>query len=101
MDTTMKCSNCDREVGLVEFSTYAEAYFLKLMLPALATFVVGAITYRFTHATHETRGIIDETMAGLANNFSIMCPHCKQIDWYPASGVKPKKLEQKSEQSVS
>lgn len=35
MDTTMKCANCDREMGLMEFLTYAEAYFLKLAVPAL------------------------------------------------------------------
>lgn len=39
-------------------------------------------------------------MAGLATNFSIACPHCKQVDWYPASGKKPEKLKEKSEHEV-
>jgi hypothetical protein len=29
------------------------------------------------------------SMAGLAKNFSMKCPNCGQIDWYPVSGVKP------------
>ena len=44
-----------------------------------------------------TRGFVDETMAGLANNFSMACPNCKHADtpWYPGTQLKPKKITQK------
>ncbi|MFH0898071.1 MAG: hypothetical protein V1855_00660 [bacterium] len=105
MDTTIKCNNCDREMGLVEFSTYGEAYFIKLIAPAIASFVVAAIIQRLSTPTKgmidvETRGVIDTNMAGLATNFSIACPNCGQINWYPASRPKPQKVEKKSKQAI-
>ena len=93
MDTTIKCNSCSREMGLVEFLTYPKAYFMKLMAPALASFVAGAIGYRLSA---ETRGIVDGTMSGRAKNFSITCPNCENIDWYPVFGKKPKKIKQKN-----
>ena len=100
MDTKMNCSECGREMGLAEFLTYAEAYFLKLIIPTAIPFIISAINHKLSNETNNTRGVIDESMAGLANNFSIACPHCKQVDWYPASGEKPKKLESKSKDVV-
>ena len=98
MDTKMKCSKCEREMGLAEFLTYVEAYFLKLIAPAAISFIISAISQKFSSTT---RGIVDESMAGLANNFAITCPNCKAVDcWYPASGKKPKKLETKKDLSV-
>ncbi|MFA6527039.1 MAG: hypothetical protein WCT20_01305 [Candidatus Babeliales bacterium] len=106
MDTTMKCSNCGREMGLAEFLTYAEAYFLKLIIPATVPFLIAALANEISNKTKgavvdgQTRGVIDQSMSGLANNYSIACPHCKKIDWYPASGPRPEKLEE-SEDIVS
>ena len=62
MDTTIKCNNCDREIG-------------------------------YTLSTR-TRGIVDTNMSGLATNFKIACPNCGQINWYPASGPKPKNINE-------
>lgn len=105
MDTTIKCCNCDREMGLGEFLTYVETYLLKLIVPATVPFLIAALTREILARTkapvnRKTRGFIDNSMAGLANNYSITCPHCKQVDWYPASTPKPKKLEEKSKQEV-
>ncbi len=105
MDTTIKCNNCGREMGLTEFLTYPEAYLMKLIIPLVVPFIVTAIaneiaTRAKASAGGETRGIIDNSMAGLAQNFSIACPNCGQIHWYPASGPKPKKLKEKSKQAV-
>jgi hypothetical protein len=101
MDTKMKCAECDREVGLVEFLTYVEAYFLKHIVPAAIPFLIAAITQKFSNKpAHETKGIIDETMSGLANNFSITCPNCQQTNWYPISTEKPKKIKQKEPSKV-
>ncbi len=98
MDTKMKCCKCEREMGLAEFLTYVEAYLLKLIAPAAITFIISAITHKFSN---ETRGIVDESMAGLANNFAITCPNCKAVDcWYPASGKRPKKLKTKRDMSL-
>ena len=105
MDTTIKCCNCDREMGLVEFATYGEAYLIKLVAPAIASFIVAAIVQKLSTSTkeiidYESRGFIDENMAGLAKNFSIACPNCGQINWYPTSGPKPKKVKEKSKQVI-
>ncbi len=105
IDTTMKCGNCGREMGLMEFLTYVEAYFLKTIVPATIPFLLAAIATKLSIGTKEinigkTRGVIDTSMAGLSNNFSITCPHCKQVDWYPASGKKPQKVKAKSKNVV-
>lgn len=105
MDTTIKCNNYDREMGLVEFSTYAESYFIKLIAPQIVSFVVSAIIRQIIDETKrmvevETRGVIDTSMAGLAKNFSIVCPNCGQNNWYPTSGQKPKKVKEKNKQVV-
>ncbi|MFH1643635.1 MAG: hypothetical protein ABIA74_00470 [bacterium] len=98
MDTKMNCCKCDREMSLTEFLTYAEAYLLKFIVPAALPFLISAINQKLSD---KTRGIIDESMAGLANNFAIACPNCKAIDcWYPASGKKPKKLKSKNENII-
>ena len=101
MDTTIKCCNCDREMGLTEFLTYPEAYLMKLIIPLVVPFIVTAIANELAFrskapAGGKTRGVIDNGMAGLAKNFSIACPNCGQINWYPASGPKPKKVKEKS-----
>lgn len=105
MDTTIKCCNCDREMGLAEFLAYPEAYLMKLIAPVLVPFFVGLIAQKLSTQTKgvpdgDTRGFIDENMAGLAKNFSIACPNCGQINWYPTSGPKPKKVKEKSKQAV-
>ena len=105
MDTTIKCCNCDRAMGLAEFLTYPEAYLMKLIAPILVPYFVGLMAQKFSTQTKgvadgETRGVIDNSMAGLAKNFSIACPNCGQINWYPASGPKPKKVKAKSKQVV-
>lgn len=48
------------------------------------------------HFSKPTRGWVDSSMAGLANNFAIACPNCKRSDdaWDPAPIEKPKKLKQ-------
>jgi len=101
MDTTIKCCNCDREMGLTEFLTYPEAYLMKLIIPLVVPFIVTAIANELASRTNEsvggaTRGVIDNGMAGLAKNFSISCPNCGKINWCPASGLKPKKVKDKS-----
>ena len=101
MDTTIKCCNCNREMGLTEFLTYPEAYLMKFIIPLVVPFIVTAIANEISARTKaladgETRGIIDNGMAGLAKNFSISCPNCGQINWYPASGPKPKKINAKN-----
>ncbi|MCF7799991.1 hypothetical protein K9L05_03995 [Candidatus Babeliales bacterium] len=101
MDIKIVCNKCSREMGLVEFLTYVEAYFLKLIVPAAVSFIISAVANKLSKETSESRGIIDETMSGLANNFSIECPHCKQIDWSPISCKKTNKLNQKEENLVN
>lgn len=105
MDTTIKCCNCDREMGLAEFLTYPEAYLTKLIAPVLVSYFIGLMTQKLLTQTKwitdgETRGFIDGNMAGLAKNFSIACPNCGKINWYPASGPKPKEVKGKSKQAV-
>ena len=100
MDTKIICNKCDRVMGLVEFLTYVEAYFLKLIVPAAVSFIIGAIASKISKETNKSKGIIDESMSGLANNFSIECPHCKQIDWSPISFKKINKLDQKKKNII-
>lgn len=88
-------------MGLAEFLIYGEAYLIKLIAPALVPFMIAAIAQKLSADTKgtvdsEKRGIIDESMSGLAKNFSIACPNCEQINWYPASGKKPKQLKAKT-----
>lgn len=84
---------------LAEFLTYPEAYLLKLIAPTLVPIFISALALKISKIT-ETRGFIDESMAGLAKNFSIECPNCGKIDWYPKSGEKPKKVKVKSNKMV-
>lgn len=99
MRMIMKCRTCDYEMGLPEFLTYAEAYLIKTLVVAAAIPLLIAMMQK-TLST-QTRGLIDGTMAGLANNFSITCPNCKKADepWYPGTQQKPKKIKQKTNQN--
>jgi len=81
-------------MGLAEFLTYPEAYLLKLIAPTLVPIFIAALAQAISNKTTKTfddrtRGFIDESMAGLAKNFSIECPNCGEINWYPTSGKKP------------
>ena len=68
-------------MDLWEFLTYAESYFLKILVATAVPFIILAIKQALASAT---RGIIDSQMAGLANSFSITCPKCKIIEgWDP------------------
>lgn len=93
----MKCRKCDYEMELSEFLAYAEAYLIKTLVVATAIpLLIAMIRNAFSSPT---KGFIDGTMSGLANNFAISCPNCKKADepWFPASGKKPKKIKQKKE----
>ncbi len=108
METTIKCNNCAREMDLAEFLTYPEAYLMKFIMPLVVPFIVTAIKNEILARTItaagsagvEARGFIDNSMAGLAHNFSIACPNCGQISWYPASGPKPKEAKEKNNQKI-
>jgi|GEM_PF-1234046 hypothetical protein len=96
MDTTIRCNGCGREMGLTEFLTYPKAYLIKRIAPALVPIFVSLLVQNITNnkkgrSTYDTRGMIDTSMAGLAENFSIHCPNCGELNWYPASGKKPRK----------
>lgn len=97
----MQCRKCHRKMGLVEFSTYPAAYFLKLIIPVLVPAVIAAITQVLSQ---QTKGIIDESMAGLANVFLLACPKCKQSEiWDPISEeelVKPSKVASKKVKQI-
>ena len=82
-------------MGLAEFLTYTEVYLIKTLIVAVAIPVL--IQMIKNSLLTSTRGFVDETMAGLANNFSIACPNCKYVDtpWYPGTQQKPKKIKQK------
>ncbi len=71
----MRCDKCGKEMHLFEFLTYAEAYLLKAIVIASVPFVLAAIKNLLLTPT---RGLINDTMAGLANNFKIKCPKCKK-----------------------
>lgn len=88
----MKCRECNEEMGLAELLTFVEAYFIKnLIIPMITTFVLDAIKNK---VSINSKGVIDETMAGLANRFEIACPKCKKIDcWISAQKQSPKKLK--------
>lgn len=104
MDTTIKCNNCGREMGLAEFLTYPEAYLLKLIAASLVPLFISALAQKIAidakENKHAKKGLIDESMAGLAKNFSIECPICGEINWYPLSQQAPKKNKKKSNELV-
>jgi len=90
----MKCRKCGRIMDLWKFATYVEAYFIKLVAAAAVPFIVTAITQKLSSGT---RGIIDSSMDGLANNFEIACPKCKKPNcWDPAPGEEKSKTSQKT-----
>jgi len=94
----MKCRECNKKMGLVEFSTYPAAYFIKLIAAEVIPQVIAAIVRELSAGK---KGFIDESMAGLANIFKIACPKCKNVDcWDPAAEEKPKKLNPKSDTVV-
>ena len=77
----MTCRKCGRGMDLSEFLTYTESYLIKAIEVAAVPLLVLAIKRLF--AT-ETRGFLDSHMAGLANNFKIVCPNCKKyVCWDP------------------
>lgn len=90
----MKCRKCGRTMDLWEFATYVEAYFIKLVAAAAVPFIVTAIKQKLSSGT---RGIIDSSMAGLANNFEIACPKCKKPNcWDPDPGEEKSKVINKA-----
>jgi hypothetical protein len=55
---------------------------LKLLENVLVQFFVQAAEHLLLS---QTRGVFDNQMAGLANNFKINCPECKAVEcWKPA-----------------
>lgn len=89
----MQCRKCKRTMDLWEFLTYVEAFFMKIISAAAVPFIMTAIKNQFSR-----KGIIDSHMAGLANNFEIVCPNCKKyICWDSAAEIKSKELNQKRE----
>ena len=97
----IKCRVCDYEMGLPEFLTYAEAYLIKTLVVAVAIPLLIAMMHN--KFSTPTRGFVDGTMAGLANNFSVACPNCKKVDepWYPGMQQKPKTVRKKSEKKLN
>ena len=93
----MKCRYCKKKMDLAEFLTYAEAYLIKniLIATAIPLFIAMMKHWLLT----PTKGLIDSTMAGLANNFAMECPQCKRSDkpWDPA----PEKESRISKQKMS
>lgn len=97
----MKCRYCKKKMDLAEFLTYAEAYLIKNVLVAVAIPLFIAMIKHWLSTP--TKGFIDSTMAGLANNFAMECPQCKRADkpWDPAPVKKPKTLKQENENVIS
>ncbi len=82
----MKCRDCNRKMSLTELTTYPVAYFLKLVAPALIPRVIAAIAHALLPGT---KGVIDESMVGFANNFLISCPKCKKTEcWDPVAELE-------------
>jgi hypothetical protein len=80
-------------MDLWEFLTYVEAFLIRTIIVAAVPFIMDAIKNQFS-----TRGAIDSHMAGLANNFEIVCPNCKKyICWDSAPEIEPMQLSQERE----
>ena len=81
----IKCNNCSREMSLAELLGYLEVYLLKVLVPAVVTFLLPLLKERFSKPTQATtKGWIDDTMASAANAFHISCPKCKKDNcWDP------------------
>ena len=98
----IKCRFCNKTMDLAEFLTYSEAYLIKTLI--IATAIPLLIALIRNQLSTPTRGVIDSTMAGLANNFAIGCPNCKRADepWDPAPNQvkEPKKVKRKDECSI-
>ncbi len=89
----MQCRKCKRTMDLWEFLTYIEAFFIKIISVAAVPFLIDAIKNKLS-----TRGIIDSKMAGLANNFEIICPNCKKyVCWDSAAEIESIQLNQERE----
>ena len=69
------CLSCKQVMTLAEFLTYPASFFIKAATPFLVQFFIDALR---NYTLSGTRGPVDATMAGLANNFDITCPGCKQ-----------------------
>ncbi len=92
----INCRHCNKKMNLGEFLAYAETYLLKyLIIPVVVPFLIAAIKDRLQTTT---RGFFDDTMAGLANNFSIACSNCKNAEtpWDPAPEELPDKSIKKN-----
>ncbi len=97
MDLIMRCNKCNREVHFAEFMGYATGYLLEKIGPMLLEATVKALIACLTataeksspnaptEITLQTRGVVDNTMAGIALYFKIACPDCKQCCWQAAS----------------
>jgi hypothetical protein len=89
----MRCRKCKRTMDLWEFLTYVEAFLIRTIIAAAVPFIMQAIKEKLL-----TRGAIDSHMAGLANNFEIVCPHCKKyVCWDSAAEIESIPLSQERE----
>lgn len=84
----IRCSKCGREMFLTEFLTYPAAFLVKIFKDVVVQFIVEALKEKLSNPK---RGIIDDSMSGLANNFSMACPKCGQIGLWEPAGEAPKK----------
>ena len=93
----MRCNECNREVHFAEFMGYTGAFLLKTVGPLLITAAINRLSEHLSSpaATTQTRGVVDNTMAGFALLFKIECPDCGKCRWQAASSPKaktPKKI---------
>lgn len=64
-----------------EFITYLEAYLFEKLEKVVIEALIAIITKQISTSK---RGILDNHMTGLANNFKIACPRCKTMGSWEA-----------------
>ncbi len=93
----IRCNKRQREMNFAELLGYLEVYLIKVLESVMVNFIVQMAKDWLSILT---RGVVDDQMASLANNFKISCPNCESIGhWDPAPEINKVKNNKKTKNS--
>lgn len=100
-ELSMICTNCGNDVDLAGFLVHVSSSLLKSIVVLLGEEflkrTLSAALDAVLSKLMQTRGIIDTSMAQLANDYEMVCPKCKKVSgWKEVSAFyKPSDASEK------
>lgn len=85
-ELSMICTNCGNDVGLTKFLVHVGSSLLKSIVVLLGEEffkrTVSAVLDAILSTLMPTRGLIDTSMAQLANDYEMTCQKCKKTPFW-------------------